>query len=273
MNKNNIIDSEQQKRLMLDMLRFVDNICRKNGIKYSLIGGSLIGAIRHHGFIPWDDDLDIILTRDNYNKLKKILDAENGRYQTLKYDEGGRCFCFIKLIDKQTQLIEGAAQKLNPNYGVYIDVLQYCYMPNTLNKREKYYRTIKLLESIIGRRKLDFKGMNVRRNVIRLGKNIFSVILGYKTINKMFDKILNYCDKSEYVVSNWPAYGFEKEVQLRKNTEKYIDVEFEDMKAMVFENYDEILRTTFGNYMELPPKQKQIPKHNIRAWWKEDYEE
>ena len=64
-----MIEPEQQKQLMLDMLKYVDNICRKNDIKYSLIGGSLIGVIRHHGFIPWDDDIDLIMEYDNYHKF------------------------------------------------------------------------------------------------------------------------------------------------------------------------------------------------------------
>ena len=109
------ITSKEQKQLQVLMLEFVDKICRKNNIKYSAIGGTLIGAIRHKGFIPWDDDIDIILTKNNYDKLKRILDKETGRYRTLKYGQGGECFSFTKLIDTNTHLMEKRQLNYNPN--------------------------------------------------------------------------------------------------------------------------------------------------------------
>ena len=83
------------------------------------------------------------------------------------------------------------------------------------------------------------------------------------------------CDSkvsTDFVMLNWPAYGFEHEIQLKKNTEEYIDVKFEGLDVMIFKNYDEILRTIFGDYMKLPPEEDRVPKHNTKAWWKEGYE-
>lgn len=264
-----IISPAEQKQIMLDMLKFVDEICRKNNIEYSLIGGSLIGAIRHNGFIPWDDDLDIILTKENYENLKKILDVESGRYQTLKPGKGGEQFSYIKLIDTYTQIEEGRSQKLIPDYGVYIDI--FCFYPisDDYAKRRRCYKKIELLVSLIARRRLDFTNLSLRRNLMRLGKNLISSCIGYKNIGKMFNKILTSCPESEYVISNWPVYGFDKEIFAKKNTEKYVDAKFEDLTIMIFKDYDAILRVTFDDYMKFPPKSMRIAKHDIRAWWRD----
>ena len=116
--KGKAITVKEQKQIMLDMLEFIDKICRDHDIKYSLIGGSLIGAIRHHGYIPWDDDIDIVLTRDEFLKLKKILDKETGIYQTLKFGDGGERFPFLKLIDTRTVVSE-PFQSFS-NYGIFV---------------------------------------------------------------------------------------------------------------------------------------------------------
>ena len=267
------INEKEQKRIMLEMLKFLDDICRKNGIKYSLIGGSLIGAIRHHGYIPWDDDIDIILTKNNYTKLKKILDSETGRYQTLKYGEGGECFSFIKLIDTYTQAREGVHGKLYPKYGIYMDI--FCYYPtsNNYNERKRQFSKIRILVSLFARRKIDVKNRTFIQNVERIGKNIVSRLMGYKRIKNTMEKTVNKYNGSKYVVSNWPVYSFEKEIQLQKNIKDYIDVIFEGTKVMIFKNYDEILRTSFGDYMTLPPKSERVSRHSLKMWWREGYED
>ena len=82
----NRIDRENQKKIMVQILEYFDNICRENDIDYSLIGGSLIGAIRHKGIIPWDDDIDVILTYDNYKRFIEILKKNNDKnYKILDY--------------------------------------------------------------------------------------------------------------------------------------------------------------------------------------------
>ena len=113
---------------------------------------------------------------------------------------------------------------------------------------------------------------SLKQNILRIGKNTVSRLLGYRVINKMFNNIICEYDgsKSDYVVSTWPIYDFDKEIQLRKNIENYIDVDFESINVMIFENYDEILKTTFGNYMELPPKSDRHPKHGSKMWWRDE---
>lgn len=269
------ISDNKQKRIMLEMLDYVDDICRRNGIKYSLIGGSLIGAIRHRGFVPWDDDIDIILTRTNYDKLVSILNEKDGKYQTLKTDDGGERFGFTKLVDIRTQLLEFGHPELSDNYGIFIDIFCYYSTSNNYRERLSHYKKIKLLRSLMIRKTPFAEGRFTIQDLRWACANVVAKILGCKRIKILFEGNMKRFEgkNSDYVVSNWPIYGFEKEIQLKKNTEEYIDVKFENLTVMIFKNYDEILRTSFGDYMQLPPESERIPKHNMTAWWREGYED
>lgn len=260
----------EQQGILLEMLRFFDHVCRKNKIKYSLINASLIGAIRHHGFVPWDDDVDVVLTKENYQKLKKILDKETGRYQTLKPGKGGEGYGFLKLIDTHTHAYERNRPKFNPNYGVYIDI--FCYYPTSdeVKEREKHCKKLQMMISLYLRRKIFFKEEPLSKIVLCLGKNVCSKLLGYRRINRKFNKLLNQYNDTKYVINNWPIYGAEREVQLKENTEEYIDAMFEDLTVMIFKNYDAMLKNIYGDYMKLPPKKDRVPKHKMKVWWRED---
>ena len=94
---------------------------------------------------------------------------------------------------------------------------------------------------------------------------ITKIIQKYKQLNNKYNS-----KNTNYLVGNWCAYGINKELQLKKNMDKYKIVKFENIEAMIFENYDEILKTTFGNYMELPPIEKRITHHNTEIYWKDD---
>ena len=264
------ISNEEHKKIMLDILKYFDKICRDNQINYSLIGGSLIGAIRHKGIIPWDDDIDVILDFNNYQKVIDILRNSNGNYKLLchKYDPNYYP-PFPKLIDTRTFAKE--EQLLDPieNYGIYIDIFCYNNTSNNEKKRKKHLKKIMLINSMLSRKKIQLKKYGIVQNFKRLCKNMISKIIGYTKLNKLIEAENNKYNKeeTEYVISNWPIYGYQKEIQNKKNIKKYIDVKFEDMTAMVFKEYDEILKTTFGNYMKLPPENKRT-SHGLEAYWR-----
>lgn len=265
------ISEKEQKKLMLEMLRYIDHICRKNNICYSLFAGSLIGAVRHEGFIPWDDDIDIILTFENFEKLKTILDNRTGRYQILKDGKGGEKIGFTKLIDTKTCLMEKGYADNSENYGVFVDI--FCYYPTSETESEqlKHYNRIKFLKNAFIRHKIITDDCQFRKIIRYLCWNTISRLLGYKRIKRLFEKeLLKYNSiESEFVVCNWPAYGCKKEVQLKKHTMEYMDAKFETLTVMIFKDYDKILRTTFGDYMKLPPKNERTPKHNMIVWWRD----
>ena len=269
------IELKEKKKIMIELLEYFDKVCRENDIKYSLIGGSLIGAIRHKGIIPWDDDIDVILSKSEYLKLIQILENMNdSRYKLLTINNcRGYNFPFPKLVDKRTFVVEPMLLNQIKEYGIFIDIFSYSNTSNSEKIRIKDFKKIKLLNSMMSRTKLDFKNDGFKQNFLRLNKNILSKIIGYRNIIKFLNNIYNKYNNvdTDYVVSNWPVYNINKEVQKSKNIIDYTDVEFENMKIMIFKNYDEILRTTFGDYMQLPPE-NQRKAHGLIAYWRDNDE-
>ena len=147
-------------------------------------------------------------------------------------------------------------------------------MPNSQKERTKVVKKIKLYNSMMSRKKLNFKKEGIKQNFLRFNKNMISKVIGYDSIYKKLEKIYNKYskNKSDYVVSNWPIYDISKEIQKSNNIAEYINVLFENIQVMIFKNYDEILKTTFGDYMQLPPEDKR-KSHGLEAYWRNDNEE
>lgn len=268
------IDFLEQREILINILKYFDEICRNNNINYSLIGGSLIGSIRHKGMIPWDDDIDVILSRDNYFKIIEIIEKDNNsRYKVLTNNNtSDYYFPFAKIIDKKTLVVEPLCLDNISEYGIFIDLFCYNFVPD--DKKIKIVKKIKLYNSMLSRKKLDIKNENIKQNVLRFFKNLISKILGYKIINKQLEKIYekNSQLNSNYVVSNWPIYRIDKEIQKAENINEYIDAPFENLTVRIFKNYDEILRTTYGDYMKLPPENERYC-HGLEAYWRDENEE
>ena len=266
------ISVEKQKQLLIKMLQYIDDVCRKSNIKYSLIGGSLIGVIRHKGFIPWDDDIDIILDVDNYNKLlKELKKKHNDRYDIfIPLEKEGYYMPFAKLIDKKTTLQHDYCLDKVDGYGLFLDIFCYNYVPNNRFKQKLFYKKLIFLNNSLVRIKLNYGNLTINRKIIRLLKNLINTILGYKFLLKKAIKHFNKYSFSDYdyVVSNYPVVGMKEEIQNVKNTKEYIDLEFEGHKVMVFKNYNAILKNTYGNYMQLPPEKDRVA-HNLDVYWKE----
>lgn len=261
-----IENSDELKNCLKEILYYFDRICKKNNIKYSLIGGSLIGAIRHHDIIPWDDDIDVILTPNNYKKLVHILKKNTeSDYYLLDSDNLNYNYPFAKLVYKKTFLKESAMNAIE-NYGLYLDIFEYNYISDNEKKRRKIYKKLKNYKRLI--RWLNYeKNNNIKCNV----EHFIATLIGKKRILAKYNNLIHSeHKKTNYIISNWPGYGYDKEVQLAKNVEDYIQTKFGSKNVMIFKNYDEILTTTFGNYMELPPVEKQISNHNFVAYWRED---
>lgn len=265
------IEIKEQKKIMLNILKYFDEICRKNNIKYSLIGGSLIGAVRNHGIIPWDDDIDVILDKSNYEKIKNILlNNSNNQYKLLcnEYQDDYHN-ANLKLVDLRTIAIEDLFKKMPTDYGIFIDIFCYNNAPDDEKERIKHIKKIKFYNKLLVEKKLYFRQMGLFRTIKRIVLNTISKIF-YKRIEKIVSKENNKYNNfnTKYVVSNWPIYHIENEVQKKEDILEYQEIKFEDMTAMIFKNYDSILKTTFGDYMKLPPIEKRT-KHGIKAYWRE----
>ena len=238
---------------ILEIIKYIDKLCKENDIEYYLIYGSCIGAVRHKGFIPWDDDMDIGMTYENY---LKFIDVCKTKLDTKKYflqtpdTEPNYYLSFIKIRDITTTLVEESNKDIDITYGVYIDIFPLVGVPKSRFKR-------KILE--INRA----FALSANRNVInnKFLRGVFKVIK--KIIGKK--RLLKYCTKECLKYScndyeNWCSIfdgdGFLLNSTTKKIMGKPTYVKFEDTYLPIPEFYDEYLRHIYGDYMKIPSKEQ-----------------
>lgn len=243
-------------KVQLEMLDEVDRICKKNNIKYFLSGGTLLGAVRHKGFIPWDDDVDLWMTRKNFKRFKKAIKTQLDDkyfpedYFTKKYYP----LSILKIEKKGTRFVEGTFKDIPISNCLYIDIFP---LDNIVLPFYKLQTAILIkLQSI-----RDFKTRPA--NASRLKRILYSLIpLSFlPALTEFFMRFFNIfptkrmnqlCHRGRY----WPKF-------LKSDVEDLIEIEFEGKQYPVPRNYDGILKECYGDYMKLPPKEKQEPIHNV----------
>lgn len=256
MKEDNITKELQKKEL--DILKSFINVCDKIGVNYFLIGGTLIGAVRHNGFIPWDDDIDVCMLRDDYEKFlaegQKFLN-NNYFLQTYNTDKDYPV-CFAKIRDSETTFVESSLNLYDINHGIYIDIfpldsyhkinkckerlLNYSLLSRLLKKEKKVTRKLTLFISNV------VYGRKSKLELCNLKENMYKSYVTDKT-----DLVTNYCG----------AWGIKKETHRKCCFDNYKVVKFEGVNVKIPIGFDEILKNTYGDYMKLPPKEKQISHH------------
>ncbi len=267
------IEGKELREIQIDILKYIDMICRENHIEYFLIGGSLIGAVRHNGFIPWDDDIDIALTRDNYEKLVNILNQnKDSEYLLLDHSKQKDYFYpFAKLVNTKTVMRENNFKSIE-NYGVHVDVFCYTGLPNQARERKKFCKKIKSNQRLIFYHNLKkIPERNIMKKIIKQIIRYYTNFIGLERILEKNRRLNNQYNikESKYAISNWPVYLIEHEIQETKNLRGIENHQFENLTVEIPKNYDMILKTTFGDYMTPPPPEKRVARHDIEAYWKD----
>lgn len=263
------MDKETFRRLQLtelEILTEVDRICRKNKIKYNLCAGTLLGAVRHQGFIPWDDDVDIRMLYSEYVRFKDACKTDlNEKYFFLQdFDSDPKYrWGYAKMLKKGTTYIRTGQEELGIKNGVWIDIFISDGIPNLQCLRPlhtKYCFVLqKVLWSPVGAKVSESKFLRVWYSL--LSKIPRSVpIWGIKLSRKLFPE-----EKSKAVVAlTFPhaSYGWRREL-----LEELTELEFEGHMFFVPKDWDEWLTDAFGiNYMEFPPPEQRIP-HNTASYY------
>ena len=253
--------NEELRRLQLtelEMLEEVDRICRKNGIPYSLDAGTLLGAVRHKGFIPWDDDLDVMLLHEDYERFyeacKSDLDTTRFFFQDHRTDPNYR-WGYGKMRRLGTEYIKAGQEKLKQRTGICIDVFDAENIPDEEKKRKKYIRRMfcirKMMYSALGR-------TNESNPLMRLWYSLLYLVpirTVFRIKNRWTRKV-NATRTENVFFPTWPVknhpYGFP-----RRLFDEFTDVKFEGGRYMAIRDYDTYLKIRYGDYMKLPPAEQR----------------
>ena len=257
---------EEIKNVELDILLHFSDFCEKNNLRYYLADGTLIGAVRHKGFIPWDDDIDIEMPRSDFDKLTQLY-QNSGKtpYRFVSPKSSDSYFCYGKIIDTRTVKIEKGIKYRGEYLGVDIDIFPIDGGLEDMSKRNEACRKVHSLYEKHLILAAGLYGTWKRKMKYYLYK------IQYRSKNHLYDIIkeiaLKYgFDESPYVI-RYGIYSLGYSVE-KKEYDETILLPFEGHLLRGPIGYDTILRSQYGKYMELPPVEKQITHHGYSAYWK-----
>ena len=262
--KLNKYDDETLKHIHdieLMILKDLISFCEENDLTYFMYAGSLLGTIRHGGFIPWDDDLDVVMLREDFEKFKKLY-SSNEKYELLTIEsEKDYCYMFAKLSLKNTRFEEEWAKHLDFTIGINIDIFVLDDLSNS-----KFKRSYQIKRSFLYNRLLVTSRIKVDDLpfISKFVSHSMYYILNFLNVTpaKLNRKCLNflnsYADVNSEQVFDFSANANEYPLVYDKNDFKEVKkVKFEDIQVNVPKNYDKILTELYGDYMELPPEEER----------------
>ena len=264
------ITKRDQKKISLELLAYFDKVCREHDIKYSLTGGTLLGAVRHSAFIPWDDDVDVFLARPEYEKLEKAFDNEGKRFVFANRNTQKKFnFVYSRILDTKTLITESPNTR-NAGAGLFLDICVVDGLPNNrlLRKIHMLYMRalVRCCRATIHNTD---KAYHRRGRLFVMMKSIIRALTTHQFWNRRMEKAMNRFsfEKSKFVGNFTSQYG-NREMLHKEAFDSYYDIWFEGHKYMICQGYQEYLQRIYGsNYMALPPKSKQKGHHVYKAYW------
>ncbi len=267
---------EEGRRVQIAMLDELAAFCEQNGITYFLSGGTLLGALRHHGFIPWDDDIDVNIPRPDCEKLMRITGGKLGAYRLVGPDMGeylNNCNYFrIYNDDTVVENFKGGLTEEHPDYHpIFIDIFPIEGLPENEARCNRHWNRIVFLTKM--RRVSSLRNMEAKTR----GAYVFHVIgvipariVGYQRWGKRIQKsATKYSfDEERFVGVTTTIHYLKKEKMEKEQCMKLVKVSFEEKEYNAPSNYDSYLTALYGDYMKMPPAEKQKSHHDFHLYWR-----
>ena len=268
----------ETQTISLEILKIIADICEEQNLRYYLIYGTLIGAIRHKGYIPWDDDVDIMMPRPDYDKLLEYLYAniENyGNLEVFNHDVNEPYPYMITRISDKRYEIEMENEK-SYGMGVFIDIYPFDGLGNTEKESLKYGLKGDRLSSICYQATREHFALenttSLLRKALKFPFYLISKMIGKDVIQDKLEQLARVkpYDESEYVGCVVWLSGGMKDIFKKEWFDDYVLVPYEKYKFRIPKAYDTILSHIYGDYMKLPPEKDRVGHHNYKVYKKEN---
>ena len=262
----------------LDILKDIHTFCIENDIKYSLSGGSLLGAIRHNGFIPWDDDADIQMPRPDYDRFIHSYKSNNGfKLYSHEIEYGDKVLTRIARVcdNVRTYVDQGPEPAIGEKVGVWVDVIPVEGAPDRYGDAQRYIQMMRRGDVIMGclwAKHASFKECQKYPSKKKRLKFLVKKIIGSFIKDTYIQNYIDRAKKYDYVASKYmcatPHYRM-REWQPKTCMTNFSLHEFEDTELYIMSGYADNLHSLFGNnYMRLPPENERISHNSQRRYWK-----
>lgn len=264
------ITLNERKVIQLEILEMFDDFCRENNLKYSLAYGTLLGAVRHKGYIPWDDDIDVCMPRKDYEKMEKLFPQNyRSQYEFFSLNRTPHWhICFGKISDSRT-MVKELKSKTRP-YGVNIDVFP---IDNVSEDKNEYVQFVQKQNYLLQINTLKCFKMNKHTS---LTKNLGAYLLKLRYCHMRQSAILGIIQKRAQLLNTVETSNVQDLVAGPIPNSTYRKAIFDHLERFSFEgkefygfaSFDEYLSCIYGDYMTPPPADKRISYHTSDAYWK-----
>lgn len=257
--------------LQLATMKEIHLFCQEYKIKYYIIGGTLLGAIRHKGFIPWDDDIDIAMMRDDYEYFISLfsIKCDKKKYFLQNYSSEKKFQpALSRVCIKGTYLDVPAEYHLKICKNTYIDIFPLDNVPDSIEKREQQKQDIQKIDRLFERKlgRIYVKGFLGWKKIVKRLLSACMIFVPYSRLQKKREEIMKRFSNidTKCVCSTVSQYGYDRQVMEKKIYGKPTLYDFEDTQLYGPEHYDAYLTHIYGkNYMQVPPEKKRVKPHDV----------
>ena len=255
-----IEDIQELRQIQMGILDEVHQFCEQHGLRYFLSSGTLIGAVRHRGYIPWDDDIDIYMPRQDYEQFLLTYTDAKGIYRAINPSTDPHYYyTFAKVVDQRTRMVEKETEGYE--IGVYLDIFPVDYVTDNLSRRERVFRIKKLLYKI---RRCKISNSNPLQS--RLAYWCYKLLpLSAHEVFQLIQKIIVLEEPTQTVCNMTEAGPKMKGCFPAADIASSVDIEFEGRTYKTMVGYKDYLERTYGDYMKLPPIEQRVT-HQFEAY-------